>query len=350
VPTLRPVIIFLPSLGEADDAHNHWVEVWAKAGYAILDVQALSDDANVWGTPEARSGDFERIARSRFGDELMADRLARLAALLNQIRARGQAGDPTLMGLDWSHLALAGADLGAYTIQTTLNSSPRSLASIAWPLKPLAYIVISPYGRRNSNPARLDAYGNADAGAPVDAGEIPHAPVLMISGPNDADAYGIVTDPSVRRLAFARLGPDRNGTSSDYYLEMQYATHRWLGGLSAGLAGFGEPAPKHSAPPPVLQGQGGVRDHQGQDKDDVSPGGDDDESTPEKKAQREAARAELIRTRSRDLTRLAIGEVRFRAVTVAFLDAYVRGKEEAQTWLNQTAPGWLSDSDRLKRR
>jgi hypothetical protein len=212
----------------------------------------------------------------------------------------------------------------------------------------MAYIVISPYATRNGTPARLDTMVPGDPAAAPPAMDAEHAPVLMLSSLNDADAYGIVTDPAVRRLAFARLGPDRQGASSDYYLEMQRASHRWLEGLSAGLGGGGEPAPRRALPPPMTPG--GIRNPQGLDKDDVSPGGDDDESTPEKKAQREAARAELVHAHSRELTRIAISDATFSSISVAFLDAYVRGKSDARHWLDASAPGWLTDGDRLKRR
>ena len=187
----HPLIVYLPSLGEDDTAPVRWIETWAHAGYAVLVVQALRDDADVWSTPYARSGDFERIARARFADELMADRIARLSRLLAQVRTRSLRGEAGLDGLDWNHLALAGADLGGYTVQCIATSPPAALAAVQWPLKPQAYLVISPYAVRGVSAVPSVA---------------PDAPVLMISARDDVDAYGVVTDPAIRHLAFDRLG------------------------------------------------------------------------------------------------------------------------------------------------
>ncbi len=54
----RPVVLYLPALGDSDDATCRWVDLWARAGYAVISIQALDDDARIWTTPEARSGDF----------------------------------------------------------------------------------------------------------------------------------------------------------------------------------------------------------------------------------------------------------------------------------------------------
>lgn len=327
---IRPLIVYLPALGQSDDAPNHWVVAWAQAGYAVISIQALEDDANVWATSEARSGDFERIARSRYADELMSDRIARLAVLLNQVKVRSLRAEPGLDGLDWSHLALAGADLGAYTVQSVIASSPQTLAAIGWPLAPVAYIVISPYAVR-SHPA---------------PDPTPHAPVLMISSRDDVDAYGVVTDAAVRRLAFDRLGAGK-----DYFLEIGTATHRWLGG-QVQMQGSPEATPRRPSmmadESPERRARHGV--NPGQASDAMAPGGDDEELTPEKRAKLTASREELEKARSRALTHAALSEVSFEQVSIAFLDTTLRALPAAEAWLANGASGWLQEGDRLKLR
>lgn len=326
----HPLIVFLPSLGEDDSAPVRWIETWAHAGYAVLVIQALRDDAEVWSTPDARSGDFERIARARFADELMADRIARLSRLLGQIRARSLRGEAGLDGLDWSHLALAGADLGGYTVQCIATSTPAALAAVHWPLAPQAYVVISPYAVR---------------GAPATPPAAPGAPVLMISARDDVDAYGVVTDPSIRHLAFDRLGAGDNT-----YFELGTATHRWLGGAVV-LAAVPEATPRQR---PIAGddgpvGPGGRRRKAGPGRDDMAPETEDEDSVAERKA-RAASRAEQALARSRALTQSALSVVSFEAVSVAYLDAWLRDRPAARVWLTDGASRWLQDGDRLKHR
>jgi hypothetical protein len=327
---MRPLIVFLPSLGQDDAPPVRWIESWAHAGYAVLVVQPLHEDADVWSTPDARSGDFERIARARFADDLMVDRIARLSRLISQVRARSLRAEPGLDGLDWSHLVLAGADLGAYTVQTIATSPDAALAALGWPLTPQAFLIISPYAVRSS--AAPDA---------VPA----RAPVLMISSLDDVDAYGVVTDTAIRHLAFDRLG----GTDA-YYFELGAATHRWLGGAVV-LADAPEatPRPRSIMADEGSPGQPGRRRRPGSARDDMAPESADEDSAAEKKA-RMASREQLLAARSRVLTESALSVVSFEAVSVAFLDATARQLPAAQTWLAQSAAHWMQDGDRLKHR
>jgi hypothetical protein len=323
----RALIVFLPSLGEADNAPNHWIELWSHAGYAVMSIQPLPDDAQVWATQEARSGDFERVARARFAANLMADRLARLSALLTEIRQRSLRGEPGLEGLDWAHLGLAGADLGAFAVQTIAARQPPDLASTSLPLTPLAYVAISPYAVR---------------GAPAVGPEaVAHAPVLMISARDDIDAYGVITDTTLRRLAFDRLG---NG--DDYYLELGSATHRWLCGLVEPPAGE---ATTHRTTA-FENDRAGKRGLKGGQADTMAPVGDEDDQTQDKRARNAASRAEAEKARGRAMTHVALSEVSFTAISLAFLDAYVREEPRARSWLTNSAAKWLQDGDRLKHR
>lgn len=325
----HPLIIYLPSLGEADDAPNRWVTAWARAGYAVLVIQPLAEDAQVWASPEARSGDFERAATARFQAQPMTERLARLSAILGEIRERSQRGEAGLQALDWSDVALAGVDLGAYTVQTIATAPAASLAAISWPIAPLAYLAISPYALRNAPVAE-------HAGAA-------HAPVLMISSPDDIDADGVITDASLRRLAFDRLGQGDN-----YYFELGSATHRWLEGVVLPTASA-EPAARHTAPLPNADRKS-RRGGAASARDAMAPESDEDESAQDKSATSATARAQLAKARSRAMTQEALSEVSLAAVSTAFFDAYVRRQGSARSWLAGPAGKWLQNGDRLKHR
>ena len=327
---MHPLIVFLPSLGEDDTAPVQWCTTWARAGYAVLTLQALADDAQAWSTADARSGDFERVARARYADDLMADRVARLSVLLDQIRQRSGRGEAGLQTLDWNRVALAGADLGAYTVQAIATGAATVRAG-PWSLSPAAYIAISPYARRTPPEA--------------DAGQRPaHAPMLMISARDDIDTYGVVTDPRVRHLAFDRLGP---GLS--YFLELGHATHRWLGGDTS-LLGGGDAA-RRVAPSPGAPNGGSQRRRRGpgaagENRDGMAPESDDEDPVSEKAAK--AAHAEQEAARSRALTQAALDMASFESVSIAFLDANVRQQAAARAWLQDRAPHWLNNGDRLK--
>lgn len=326
----HPIIVYLPSLGQADDEANRWVSTWARADYAVIVIQALSDDANVWSSPEARSGDFEGAAKMRFVPDLMAHRIARLSVLLGQIRARSLRGEPGLENLDWSNVALAGADLGAYTLQTIAVTPADRLAQISWPITPLAYLIISPYATRNPPTS--------------ERATMAHAPVLMISSADDIDADGIITDPSLRRVAFDRLGE-----GDDYYFELASATHRWLAGAIT-PATTAEPARRPAAPSAGGDRRGKQRGGASATRDAVAPDTEEDDTLPDKSSHTPAAQAEMEKARSRTMTQEALTEVSFAAISTAFLDAYVRQQSAARSWLTSAAAKWLQNGDRLKHR
>ncbi len=343
-PEVRPLVIFLPSLGEDDSAPVRWVQSWAQAGYAVLVIQPLADDADVWSTPDARSGDFDRVARSRFAADLMPDRIAQLARLLGEIRARSLRAEPGLEALDWSRLALAGADLGAYTTQCIVDGQAVARPELRWPLQPKAYVIISPFSRRHGAPADAPAHAAAPAS--------PHAPVLMISARDDTDAYGLVADVAVRHRAFDQLGP-----GPAWYLELAAVSHRWLAGELLPTAGA--EAPHRAGGPNLAQSPDAPPDRRRSDsrraakgvaaRDAMAPETDEEEAPVDKKALL-AARTEMALARSRALTRAALSVASFEAVSMAFLDATVRDQPGARAWLDDAAGKWLRDGDRLKYR
>lgn len=336
-PSALPVLVYLPALGESDDAPNRWFGAWARAGYAVLVIQALDEDAHAWTSPEALSGDFARVARARFAPERMDDRLQRLALILTALQARSLRGDAALQGLDWTHVALAGADLGAYTVQEIAARSAAASAPAVLPLPIMAYLVISPYYQ---NPARKDA---------VSAAAAPTAtPLLAISSDDDLDAYGLVTDSALRRQAYDRLaGPD------SLFLDLGSATHRWLSGAAqAASSTEGNPAQRRAAPPEAPDRRRGrtgePRAAPGNGRDGLAPLGDEEELTPDKAAKLLEVRRAGEQARAAQLTHAALRQVSFERVSLAFLDAAVRQNASARDWLAHGAGAWLQEGERLR--
>ena len=125
--------------------------------------------------------------------------------------------------------------------------------------------------------------------------------MLMISARDDVDAYGVVTDPGVHRLAFDQLGPGEG-----FYLELGNVTHRWLGGdtslLGSADAVRRPPAAawKHTPSGPERRRRTPAQ-QSAQSRDAMAPEGEEEDPASEKKAR--VASAELEATRSRTLSR-----------------------------------------------
>ena len=168
-----PVVVYLPGLGQGADAGQRWAAAWAQAGYAVLALQPLEEDAAAWRSALARSGEFRALGELHYGDAMRRERTAALRRLLAALRAQPQAGG---IALDWQHAAVAGYETGA---QAALEMGRDDTG---W--QPRAVLAISP-------PPMEAAAGSA--------------PALLITGDHDGDALGLVTRPVERRRAFDSL-------------------------------------------------------------------------------------------------------------------------------------------------
>ncbi len=189
----QPVVVYLPGLGQDSDAGQRWVAVWALAGYVVLTVQPLEDDAAAWRSPLARTGEFRALGELHYGDAMRAARLATLRRLLGALQTH--AG----MALDWRRAALAGYEIGA---QTALDLGREVDGWL-----PGAIVAISP--------------------PPMEAAPAT-PPALIVTSDTDGDALGLVRQPAERRRAFDTLRP-----GAGWLLALPDLSHAALSGTLA---------------------------------------------------------------------------------------------------------------------
>lgn len=191
-----PVVIYLPGIGQGSEAGQRWAATWAQAGYAVVAMQPLEEDAAAWRSALARTGEFRELGELHYGEAMRAERLIALRRLVAALQAQPAASG---VALDWQRTALAGYETGA---QTALD-----LGGDAGAWRPQAVIAISP--------------------PPMDtAAATP--PALLITSDTDGDALGLVTRPAERRRAFDTLHP-----GNAWLLSLPGVSHAALSGTLA---------------------------------------------------------------------------------------------------------------------
>ncbi|WAC70911.1 hypothetical protein OU995_14950 [Roseateles sp. SL47] len=209
--TPRPVVVYLPGLGESDIAGRKWRQTWASAGYAVVSLQPLETDAQAWASDLARAAEFKRLGQQHYAQPPLRQRLATLDAVLAEAQRRGRSGELPWSALDWTRTAVAGYELGAQAAMAlageSLGDGTRWTASSVQ-LK--AVVVISPQV--------MDARA-ADRYAAV------LLPVLGLTGPQDTDVLGLVEQPRWRTLPFESMPKD-----NAWLLSLPGITHATLAG------------------------------------------------------------------------------------------------------------------------
>ena len=198
-----PVVVYLPGLGQDSDAGQRWAAAWAMAGYAVLTVQPLEDDAAAWRSTLARNGEFRALGELHYGDAMRTQRVAALRRLLAALQAQAQTPQTLPLaagvGLDWHRAAVAGFETGA---QAALDLGAGGAGGTAW--QPRAVIAISP--------PPMQVLGGA-------------APALIVTSDIDGDALGLVRQPAERRRTFDSLAP-----GSGWLLSLPALSHAALAG------------------------------------------------------------------------------------------------------------------------
>jgi dienelactone hydrolase len=317
-----PLVVYLPGLGEDEQAGRRWTGAWAQAGYAVLSIQPLLEDAQAWNSDLALSGAFEAVARRGFSNASMRRRVQALDAALAQLARRAAAGDALLANVDLSRVAVAGFDLGAYAAMVVagekLDGGDRPALSV--PVR--AVIVFSPYAIGSAK-AHGERYG-AVAG-----------PVMHITGPRDTDVIGLVASAELRSEPFELLPP-----GDKYLLSLAHGSHDLIGGA--------DPAPRVHQPSTARSPRsGGIAGedpnatkrslkHPDSSADDSDRPVDADETVAREQAEHNSL------TPSEVLTRQSMNSASVRIVTTAFLDAYLRNDAAARSWLTSSADRWLA--------
>ena len=315
-PTKRgqfPLVVYLPGLGETRVAGEVWRTAWAKAGYAVLSLQPLSDDSDVWSSAQARAGDFSDLARERYSSNVMAARIEALRYVLSEvIRKRGETGG-LFDQVDPARTAIAGYDLGAYVAMLIAGEKKHNIAPPDLPVKVAAVIALSPFAD-SSGKASADRYSDI------------HGPVISITSDADTDPLGLVSPASARKLPFEYMPG-----GGKYLLSLSNASHRTLAGnaLSAEVDQQESDSRK--------SGPGG-----GQRKRGKNPDGSD-------AGLQGGNYLGGVSIGSRiSPTELAIAAAAVEGVTTAFLDAFLNNDPIAREWLRKDAARWLAPAGELE--
>lgn len=285
--TKLPLLVYLPGLGESAQAGAHWRYAWARAGYAVLSLQALAADANAWSSDLARQADFKALALQHQQPALLPARLRILEGAIAEARLRAANGDGLWSRVDLDRVAVIGYDLGAATaLAWAAASGPLANGQAR------ALVLLSPSGL---TPPDLP----------------PKFPLLAINSRRAADLTGLLDSAAERSRFFEQLPLDAN----KYLLLLNSPSHAAL----AGAAGMAES-------PSEPSGRGGARRSMGN-----TPGG----------SQPNAVMREAPAPSSLDRGNQEAG-VAAAHISIAFLDAHLRAKPAASSWLNQAAAGWLA--------
>lgn len=327
-PGIFPLVIYLPALGETRSAGETWRTAWAQSGYAVLSMQPLLDDARVWSSAKARSGDFALLARERYSAKVMAGRIEALQSALSELARRRSGGEAPLDRIDLSRVAIAGYDMGAYTAMAVAGESIRGVPRPVLPFPIKAVIALSPY--------------SDFSGAPFDeryAGI--RGPVLSVTSDNDTDALGLVTSPSIRKAPFETM-PGGN----KYLLTMSGIPHASMsGGVTSHEAG------QPGGPPGRTEraSGGGDRSPDGGARSGHRKGGATGSGAVDG-GRMSGERSGMPVAGGYSPTSLAISEAAIQGVTTAFLDAYLKEDSIAREWLDRNASRWLRDRGEIKRK
>jgi predicted dienelactone hydrolase len=322
-----PLLIYLPGLGESSDAGAQWRMAWAAAGYAVLSVQPLADDALAWRSPLAREGEFKALGQERYAAAAMRRRVQVLSAAVDEARRRAIAGDAGWQGIDWDRRAVAGFDLGAYTAMALAGEQIEGSDSLSTLVPVRAAIAFSPY--MNLANGRLDTRYGAVFG-----------PVLSVTGEADGDPLGLVAGAAQRLAPFDGMpGPDK------YLLLLRGLVHARFDGDGA-AAETEQAADARGRRAETRSGDdgGGTRGrggrHRSQGDDRAGDGGAD--------ADEPGARGGRGGEGALSPTAVRLRLTAAQQISTAFLDAYVKDDPLAREWLAGSAARWLGAAGELR--
>jgi predicted dienelactone hydrolase len=320
---VTPVVIYLPGLGEASDSGQRWRAAWASAGYSVLSVQLLDDDAAAWRSDLARAGEFRALGREHYAASALSRRIRLLADLVVEGQRRTAAGETPWQHMDWSKVAVAGFDLGAFTAMTVAGEHVPGADDAGGRLPIRAAIALSPYA-------------SFAAGSLATRYQDIRVPVMSVTSDVDGDLLGLVEAPHLREAPFVNMnGPDK------YMLLLRGMPHAALGG---GL----------DAKALTTQTDAANRSQDSHDRIG------DEESGQRRRGSRRGSSGDGGRRTDRPgsgegqvdarLSQTALQQrmIALEDVSTAFLDAYLKDDPLAREWLARDAKRWLGAAGGLR--
>ena len=309
-----PLVIYLPGLGEPSSAGAAWRQAWAQAGYAVLSLQSVANGETIWSSAEARNGDFRDLAKERFSRGALAKRLNVLRALFEELNRRRDSG--ALSGVDMSHIALAGFDLGAQTVMASAGEAGYDIEPFALPDAVKCLIVLSPYADPTSA-----GFENRFA--------MIHGTILFVTSRDDTDPYGLVTSAAIRRVPFEQVPPGQK-----YLLNLAGAPHALIAGKETPVRDNAVLARDDSSQAATgdSTSQGATGRHKGRGGGSQgSRRGDGNDATDTQSSSTISAASWTAQ----------LAEVQ--SVTTAYLDANLKNDGVATDWLTRDAGRWLGN-------
>ncbi len=333
-----PLIIYLPGLGESAAAGILWRQTWAEAGYAVLTIQDAALGESVWASAKARAGDFRALAKEHFSTASLSARLGHLNFALRELKRRISAGKANYAAIDPLRIGIAGFDLGAQTAGAVIGEKDKGIGPEGIDAEVRSAILLSPHVE-SSGPGLARRFTAIKA------------PVLAVTGSEDADPLGLVNSPALRVAPWEAMPP-----GGKYLLLLAGGTHAELAGSSfaeagaslaqAGNAGdgkaVGSKADRHGQ-----HWNGGNPVARGFPEWDVGGhgGGQHSSGTAESAhSSHSGGRRSNVGPRPFNLRHIAA----VRSVTTAFWDATLRNDPVALEWLAKDAARQLGDSASLK--
>ncbi len=320
LPTRRdklPLVIYLPGVGENRAAGRVWREAWASAGYAVLSVQPLAEDA----TPrtDRRGRDVAGSARPRYAPQAVTDRVALLAVLLKEAAQRRQQNEPPWGRIDTSRVAVAGYEIGAYTATVIAGETIKGTQPAALPAKVAAAIAFSPY-------ADFSGVGLQSRYRGI------RIPVLWVTGEFDTDRAAGVTAVSLRKAGY-----DFTPAGDKYFLLLSGAPH-------AVMSGHGPLTPEETAQAKAAAEAEARARKSG--SDELAGDLDEELGTSKGKNRQPAPRLDVPFTATDAELRTATAQ----SISTAFLDAYLRNDSVALEWLQKDAARWTAKNGEFLQR
>jgi predicted dienelactone hydrolase len=322
---VMPVVIYLPGLGEPSDSGSRWRTAWASAGYAVISVQLLDDDAAAWKSDLARAGEFKSLGRRHYVGTVMSRRVQLLAEVVAEGQRRSTAGESPWQHLDWGKVAVAGFDLGAYTAMTVAGEHVRDAEDATGRVRIHAAIALSPYASV--------AEGSFD----TRYRDI-HGPVMSVTSDVDGDALGLVEGAYLRDAPFMHMeGPDK------YLLSLRGLPHAALSGAPDAKSLRADADSTNHSQDAATKESG---DDSGRHRRGSRRGASGDGGRPQDRSgSSEGLGDAKLSTSALQMRMIAVEDV-----STAFLDAYLKDDRLAREWLAADAKRWLGAAGELRRK